>query len=105
MLDGEENLCGLGFEVVEDVEGGCGSWDVVIRPRDNKCEKIFLPKTKEEFVETAGKLWIEWELDEVISVEEVGNGIPYWTRVSDLAIIRIEINGKMINLGKVDVLG
>ena len=105
MLDGEENLCGFGFEVVEDVEGGCGSWDVVIRPRDNKCEKIFLPKTKEEFVETAGKLWIEWELDEVISVEEVGNGRPYCTRVSALEIIRIEINGKMINLGKVDVLG
>lgn len=46
MLGGEENLCGLRFEVVEDVEGGYGSWDMVIRPRDNKCEKIFLPKTK-----------------------------------------------------------
>ena len=28
MLGGEENLCGLGFEVVEDVEGRYGSWDV-----------------------------------------------------------------------------
>ena len=71
MLDGEENLCGLGFEVEEDVEGGYGSWDVVIRPHDNKCEKIALPKTKEEFVETAGKLGMGWELDEVISVEEI----------------------------------
>lgn len=72
MLGGEENLCGLGFEVEEDVEGGYGSWDVVIRPRDNKCEKISMPKTKEEFVEAAGKLGIKWELDEVISIGEAG---------------------------------
>ena len=45
---------------------------VVIRPRDNKCEKLSLPKTKEEFVETAKTLGIEWELDEVINVEEAG---------------------------------
>lgn len=58
MLGGEENLCGLGFEVEEDVEGGYGSWDMVIRPRDNKCEKISMPKTKEEFVETAKTLGV-----------------------------------------------
>ncbi len=34
-----------------------------------------------------------------------GNGRRYCTRASALEIIRIEINGKMINLGKVDVLG
>ena len=50
MLGGEEKLCGLGFEVEEDVEGGYGSWNVVIHPRDNKREKISMPKTKEEFV-------------------------------------------------------
>ena len=70
MLGGDENLCGLGFEVAEDIEGGYGSWDVVIHPRDNKCEKLSMPKTKEEFVETAKMLGIEWELDEVISVKE-----------------------------------
>lgn len=61
MLDGEENLCGLGFEVEEDVEGGYGSWDVVIHPRDNKREKIFLPKAKEEFVETAWSEFVKLE--------------------------------------------
>lgn len=67
---GGENLCGLGFEVAEKIECGYGSWDVVIRPHDDKCEIISLPKNIEEFVETARTLGIEWELDEVISVEE-----------------------------------
>jgi len=69
-LGGEENLCGLGFEVEEKIECGYRSWDVLIRPHDDKCEKISLPKNIEEFVETTKTLRIEWELDEVISVEE-----------------------------------
>lgn len=72
MLGGEENLCGLGFEVAEKIECGYRSWDVVIRPHDDKCEKISLPKNIEEFVETAKTLRIEWKLDEVIGVEEAG---------------------------------
>ena len=48
MLDG--NVCGLGFKVEEVVEGGYGTWNVMVRPYENNCEKIDLPKTKEDFL-------------------------------------------------------
>ncbi len=72
MLDGEENLCGLGFEVEEDVEGGYGSWDVVIRPRDNKREKIFLPKTKVFQFDMIKVLQEEFGMEEKVRLSECG---------------------------------
>ena len=59
MLGGEGYRCGLGFEVVEDVEGGFGMWIAVVHPYENSCSSIELPTTKEEFVQTAAKLGIE----------------------------------------------
>ena len=58
MLGGEGYRCGLGFEVVEDVEGGFGMWIAVVHPYENSCSSIELPTTKEEFVQTAAKLGI-----------------------------------------------
>ena len=37
MLGGEGYRCGLGFEVVEDVEGGFGMWIAVVHPYENSC--------------------------------------------------------------------
>ena len=71
MIGGKDYRCGLGFEVVEEVEGGYGAWEAVVHPYENGCAGIELPKTKEEFVSTAAKLGIMWELDEVVSIEEV----------------------------------
>ena len=71
MLGGEGYKCGLGFEVVEDAEGGYGSWEVVVFPYENACESIELPSTKEEFVETAKKLGIEWDIEEVVDSEDL----------------------------------
>ena len=48
MLGGEGYRCGLGFEVVEDVEGGFGMWIAVVHPYENSCSSIELPTTKEE---------------------------------------------------------
>ena len=62
--------CGLGFVVEEIIEGGFGSWEVLVQPYNDECEKVSLPKTKEEFVWTAAALGIEWDIDEVISIEE-----------------------------------
>ena len=66
MLGGEGYKCGLGFEVEEAVEGGYGSWNVVVRPYGNSCENIELPTTGEEFVKSAAELGIEWDIDEVL---------------------------------------
>ena len=70
MLGGTDNKCGLGFEVVEDIEGGYGRWDVVVHPFEDACNSITLPSTKEEFVETAKKLGIEWDIEEVADSED-----------------------------------
>lgn len=71
MLGGDEYRCGLGFEVMEDVEGGYGSWSVVVKPLDDQCLEIELPKTKEEFVKKAAELGLEWNLEEVVTEEEL----------------------------------
>ena len=70
MLDDDDYSCGLGFEISEEAEGGYGTWSVAVRPLDNKCEVIELPKTKEEFVRTAASLGIEWDIEDVLTVEE-----------------------------------
>ena len=59
MLGGEGYRCGLGFEVIEDVE-----------PYENSCSSIELPTTKEEFVQTAAKLGIEWDIDEIADFDD-----------------------------------
>lgn len=71
MLGGEGNRCGLGFEVAEDIEGGYGTWNVVIHPFEDSCNLKKLPTTKEEFVETAAKLGIEWDIDEVADLDDI----------------------------------
>ena len=71
MLGGEGYRCGLGFEVVEDVEGGFGMWIAVVHPYENSCSSIELPTTKEEFVQTAAKLGIEWDIDEVADFDDI----------------------------------
>ena len=71
MLGGEEYRCGLGFEVVEDIEGGDGIWNVVVHPYKNSCETTELPTTKEEFVKTAAKLGIEWDIDDVADLDDI----------------------------------
>lgn len=72
MLEGDR--CGLGFRSMEDIEGGNGGWSVTVHPYDNECEKIELPTTKQEFVDTASTLGIEWGIDEVQSIEEYESG-------------------------------
>ena len=72
MLGGIDNKCGLGFDVVEDIEGGYGSWNIVVHPFEDTCNSIIpLPSTKEEFVETAKKLGIEWDIEEVADSEDL----------------------------------
>ena len=68
MLDG--NVYGLGFKVEEVVEDGYGTWSVVVRPYKSECEKIDLPKTKEDFIKTAAYLGIEWDIDDVLSADD-----------------------------------
>lgn len=71
MLGGEGYKCGLGFEVIEDAEGGYGSWEVEVFPYENACDSIELPSTKEEFVEAAKKLGIEWDIEEVVDLDDL----------------------------------
>ena len=63
----EGNKCGLGFEVVEDIEGGYGGWEVTVHPYEDACEKVDIPKTKEEFVKTAELLGCWWPHEEAVS--------------------------------------
>ena len=70
MLGEGDNQCGLGFEVMEEIEGGYGTWSVVIGPYENACEVIPQPKTKEEFIKAAAERGIKWELEEVWDIDE-----------------------------------
>ena len=70
MLGGSNNECGLGFNVIEDAEGGDGSWNAVVFPYEDACNSIKQPLTKEEFVKTAETLGIEWNIDEVMDLDD-----------------------------------
>ena len=71
MLGGEENLCGLGFRVVEEAETDeMQQWHGYIRPYRDECETVCQPKTKEEFLAIALILGIKWDPDEVLIQEE-----------------------------------
>lgn len=61
MLSEEENICGLGFVVAEDAEGGDGSWRVAVFPEDDACYSIAIPRTMRAFVKTAKSLGIDWD--------------------------------------------
>ena len=74
MLGDEDYRCGLGFRVAEDIEGGYGPWTVRVHPVENECESIEIPETKEGFVETAASLGIEWDIDDVLIIEEAVSG-------------------------------
>lgn len=67
MIDGSH--CGLGFRVVEEIEGGDGTWEGCIRPFEGECKVLDkLPVTKEDFVAAAASRGIEWDIDEVCDV-------------------------------------
>ena len=70
ILGGEEYKCGLGFEVSEEIEGGYGTWEVIVKPYNDGCRDVDLPQTKEEFVRTVASLGIEWDLDEVVDSKD-----------------------------------
>lgn len=70
MLYSRGDCCGLGFEVMEDLEESRGGWKVIVHPVEDKCESIKLPKSKEEFVKTAGSLGIQWDIEDVICAED-----------------------------------
>ena len=44
--------------------------NIQVKPLDDQCLEIELPKTKEEFVKKAAELGIEWDLEEVVTEEE-----------------------------------
>ena len=46
-------------------------WIAVVHPYENSCSSIELPTTKEEFVQTAAKLGIEWDIDEVADYDDI----------------------------------
>ena len=71
MLGREGYKCGLGFDVIEDIEGGSGTWKVVVHPFEDSCSSIELPTTKKEFVEVAAKLGIEWDIDDVADQNDI----------------------------------
>ena len=74
MLKGRDYRCGLGFQVMEEMESGDGFLRVVVHPFEDECESISLPNTKEEFVKTAAELVIKWDIDEVVTMKESISG-------------------------------
>lgn len=71
MIGGDDNLCGLGFRVADDIEiDEWQQWHGFYRPYQDECEVIPQPKTTDEFLETARKLGIDWDEDEVCFAEE-----------------------------------
>ena len=71
MLGGREYRCGLGFQVSEEIETDERQrWCMYVRPYQDECEVVPLPKTKEELVETARTLGIDWDINEVLDLGE-----------------------------------
>ena len=75
MRFGEGDCCGLGFEVEESLEERGGMLAVAVHPYEDACEKIVQPRSKEEFVMTAASLGIDWDINEVMSVEEYNSSM------------------------------
>ena len=71
MLGGREYRCGLGFQVSEEIETDERQrWCMYVRPYQDECEVVPQPKTKEELVETARALGIDWDINEVLDLGE-----------------------------------
>lgn len=67
-----ENCSGAtSLSLIEDIEGGSGTWKVVVHPFEDSCSPIELPTTKKEFVEVAAKLGIEWDIDDVADQNDI----------------------------------
>lgn len=73
LLSGEDYRCGLGFEVVEELETQGKKMGIAVHPLDDGCKDIELPSTKEEFVNTATKLGIKWDIDDVLDSDDLEN--------------------------------
>lgn len=72
MLGGLDNRCGLGFRVVDEVETDeLQQWHCYLRPFEDECEAVPQPETKEEFIEIARQLGIEWKPDEVYDLKDL----------------------------------
>ena len=72
LLSGKDYRCGLGFEVIEEMESDHGKWKVTVHPYNNSCEAIKkLPTTKEEFVKTAARLGIAWDVEDVADPDDI----------------------------------
>ena len=68
--------CGLGFEMSEDLEPGRnGRMKLKTRPYEDRCKDIPQPMTKEDFVKTAATLGIEWDIEEVMSIDEYNDAL------------------------------
>ena len=71
MLGGEENRCGLGFRVADDIEiDEWGQWHGFFRPYRDECEVVPQPKTTDAFLEIAGSLGLDWDEEDVFFAEE-----------------------------------
>ena len=64
--------CGLGFEVMEELEEVDESWSVVVRPYKDACEIVLQPKTRGEFIQVAEERGIKWNIEDVQDVEDDG---------------------------------
>ena len=62
--------CGLGFKVEEVAEGGDGTWRIAVHPRE-ECTIPHMPKSKEEFVQIAKERGIDWDINDVITEDEI----------------------------------
>ena len=50
--------------------------EVTVHPLEDKCEALAeIPETVEEFVETAVSLGIDWDIDDVVTVEEYNSAL------------------------------
>ena len=70
-LPGSYDKYGLGFDMVEDLETGSRGMTMVVFPFEGACNNIEMPKTKEEFVEIAKELGIEWDINKVIDLDDL----------------------------------
>ena len=67
MCDGDS--CGLGFKIEEAVEGGDGTWRVIVHPLEI-CSVPHKPRNKEEFVQMARDRGIDWDIEDVLAEDE-----------------------------------
>lgn len=70
LLRGSDYRCGFGFEIAETIDDGHGTLTVAVHPLEDKCEVLsVIPKTREGFIKTAASLGINWDINDVVTVE------------------------------------